>query len=254
MPTPAKYAVSLFIAAGIFLAGYMANRQPVPVVTSASVNQAIYYTCPMHPQYKSDHPGECPVCGMSLVPMSAGNARTNANPVNKELPGMMQISAEKQQLIGVRTEEVRRDRATQMLRVPGRITVDDQRLYRVVAATDGWIRELGQNTPGSFIRQNEILATYYTTNFVASQQTFLYALQTIDSTPRGTPSPDAQRYSPNLNLQIAIFLKYSDFIGVKPVPFYKIDKNRIKIIATRSNEFFFFLTHDKFCKTIDLFS
>lgn len=27
----------------------------------------VYYTCPMHPQVKQDHPGNCPICGMKLV-------------------------------------------------------------------------------------------------------------------------------------------------------------------------------------------
>ncbi|NIT36002.1 MAG: hypothetical protein GTN49_05795 [candidate division Zixibacteria bacterium] len=26
------------------------------------------YTCPMHPEVTSDEPGECPTCGMDLVP------------------------------------------------------------------------------------------------------------------------------------------------------------------------------------------
>lgn len=26
-----------------------------------------YYTCPMHPDVKSDKPGSCPICGMDLV-------------------------------------------------------------------------------------------------------------------------------------------------------------------------------------------
>ncbi len=25
------------------------------------------YTCPMHPEVKSDKPGQCPKCGMDLV-------------------------------------------------------------------------------------------------------------------------------------------------------------------------------------------
>jgi hypothetical protein len=29
---------------------------------------AITYTCPMHPQITSPTPGQCPICGMNLVP------------------------------------------------------------------------------------------------------------------------------------------------------------------------------------------
>ena len=30
------------------------------------------YTCPMHPEIEQDHPGQCPKCGMTLVPKTAG--------------------------------------------------------------------------------------------------------------------------------------------------------------------------------------
>jgi len=42
-------------------------------------NQMIY-TCPMHPQIEQDHPGNCPICGMTLEPKTqiAGNEEENA--------------------------------------------------------------------------------------------------------------------------------------------------------------------------------
>ena len=30
------------------------------------------YTCPMHPQIKSDKPGKCPICGMTLKKKESG--------------------------------------------------------------------------------------------------------------------------------------------------------------------------------------
>lgn len=40
---------------------------------SASAAATRYY-CPMHPQVVQDHPGECPICSMSLVPQEANAA------------------------------------------------------------------------------------------------------------------------------------------------------------------------------------
>ena len=37
---------------------------------SAHANQIAQYTCPMHPEVRSDKPGNCPKCGMALVPVA----------------------------------------------------------------------------------------------------------------------------------------------------------------------------------------
>jgi multidrug efflux pump subunit AcrA (membrane-fusion protein)/YHS domain-containing protein len=180
MTTPARSITVLLVAVGIFFAGYLANRQKDPDTSLASEKQPAGYSCPMHPQYRSDHAGDCPICGMRLESMTAGNSGINAQPAHPDRPGMVQISAEKQQLIGVRTDEVRRDSSSHTLRVPGRITVDDQRLYRLVAATDGWVLELGENTVGRFVKQNQLLATYYTRDLLATERLFLLSTNASD--------------------------------------------------------------------------
>ena len=35
--------------------------------SAAPKTEAVVYTCPMHPQIRSDKPGKCPICGMTLV-------------------------------------------------------------------------------------------------------------------------------------------------------------------------------------------
>ena len=35
------------------------------------------YTCPMHPEVITDHPGNCPKCGMKLVPMKEKKRSTS---------------------------------------------------------------------------------------------------------------------------------------------------------------------------------
>ena len=46
------------------------NVDTAPVQAGAGVQ----YTCPMHPQVLKDAPGDCPICGMALVPVGAAAA------------------------------------------------------------------------------------------------------------------------------------------------------------------------------------
>jgi Cu+-exporting ATPase len=40
-----------------------------PAVDAATVPAGTIWTCPMHPQIRQDHPGNCPICGMALEPL-----------------------------------------------------------------------------------------------------------------------------------------------------------------------------------------
>ncbi len=200
MPTPARFTATVVVAAGIFFAGYMANRQPGPSATSASARQVLYYTCPMHPNYKSDHPGDAPCCGMRMVPVYAGGAQ----PEQASAPGTVRISSEKQQLIGIRTEEARLASASNTLRAPARIALDETRLYRLIAASDGWIRHLGANPPGTHVKHDQVLASYYVRDLIASQQTFLFAADQNARLQTGNPNLAQQRLPAQFNLQLGI--------------------------------------------------
>jgi len=202
--TPARLAVRLGLATGIFVAGYVANRQPAAVASSASIRQALYYTCPMHPQYKSDRPGDAPCCGMRLVPVYVGAAASKNDPATPDPPGMVQVSTAKQQLIGVRTDVVRRASSSRLLRVPGRIAADDARVYRLIAAADGWIRELGRNPAGALVKQDQVLASYYVRDLVITQQNYLYAFQTNAQLEQPQANAVPQRNSAALNLRMAL--------------------------------------------------
>src|SRR5438874_10868898 len=44
------------------------------------VNPDIFYTCSMHPQIMQDRPGNCPICGMKLIPIEKKKG-TNADAI-----------------------------------------------------------------------------------------------------------------------------------------------------------------------------
>jgi len=189
MTTPARFITASLLAIGIFFAGYLANRQKDPATVLASHEQVAAYTCPMHPQYKSDRAGDCPMCGMRLERADAGKS---GNMV-AESSAVIQINAARQQLIGVRTDEVRLGSSSNVLRVPGRITVDDQRLYRIVAAADGWIVDLGENTVGRFVKKNQLLASYYQKDLLYNERLFLLSIP--QNEPLSTQTKDFSQAS-----------------------------------------------------------
>ena len=55
-----------FVAEPARYAGEVAAPKPADAQTQAA---GTIYTCPMHPEIRQDHPGDCPKCGMALEPV-----------------------------------------------------------------------------------------------------------------------------------------------------------------------------------------
>ncbi len=193
--------VLLLIIAGSFLAGSWYTQRGAAKNEQAPGRKVLYYVDPMHPAYRSDKPGIAPDCGMELVPVYDDGKMGGAGAAATGPSGTVTINADKQQLLDVRIEEVRRASASHVLRVSGRIAVDEQRLHRIIAVADGWIRELGQNSAGSFVKQNQILASYYARDLLSAQQTLLYNLATNDQRDATIGS---QRGPTTLSVQVAV--------------------------------------------------
>jgi Cu+-exporting ATPase len=57
------------------------NDTESPTVDESPVVGGLIYTCPMHPQIRRNHPGNCPICGMTLELLQP----TEETPANEEL-------------------------------------------------------------------------------------------------------------------------------------------------------------------------
>ena len=91
-------------------------------------------------------------------------------------PGTVRITPDKQQMIGVRTGVVEKAAVEHFIRTLGRVAPDEKRVYRLVAGTDGWIRETYSNDTGTFVKKDERLASFYNPLFRTTQINYLSVL------------------------------------------------------------------------------
>ena len=172
---------AVVLATGFFLAGTLYNQRATVKGGVHEGRRVLYYQDPMHPAYKSDKPGIAPDCGMQLEPVYADGEESELHGRQApSTPGAVRISETKQRSVGIRTEEVTRASRDHTLRVLGRVALDETRIYRVAAAVDGWVRKAGPIVTGSIVQRDEVLATFYNRDFLTAQQTYLYALNTMD--------------------------------------------------------------------------
>src|SRR4030065_2611717 len=111
---------------------------------------------------------------------SVSQTQVNTPPENSEeeispsSSGTVEITPERQQLIGLRVAQVEKSKVTGDLRILGRVAFDERRVYIINSAAAGWVREISTITVGSAIIKGEKLAAFYNPRFVFSQKRFLY--------------------------------------------------------------------------------
>ena len=152
---------------------------------SSSTGQ-VYY-CPMHPSVVQDHPGECPICSMTLVlktegkanPSAAGGARNAAMATapTVRVPGLADVDLppERIQLIGMRTATVKREAIGGDLRTVGVVAANERGLAQINTRFGGWIQKLLVSETGERVRRGQVLATIYSPEVFRAEQELLLA-------------------------------------------------------------------------------
>lgn len=181
MKRPAYLIILILVVAGAFLAGRWSGKSGGGGAGPGG-RKILYWVDPMHPAYKSDKPGIAPDCGMQLEPVYADSPSGGAggNGPSPMPAGALHIDSERQQVIGVRIGRVEESSGTGTLRTVGRVAPDETRIFRMATPVDGWVRSVGPIVAGSVVREDEVLATFYNRDFLTAQQTYLYALNTMD--------------------------------------------------------------------------
>ena len=164
--------LALLLMAGSYLLGRRHSSRQAP--ESKDSKAILYWVDPMHPDYKSDHPGVAPDCGMQLEPVYAQPISASASP-SPISPGMVSIDPDKQQLFGIRVSTVEQSSGTDNRRVLGRVMAEDTRVYKLNSGMEGFVRETANDSVGVQVRKDQKLATYYSGDILAVASGYLAA-------------------------------------------------------------------------------
>ena len=107
-------------------------------------------------------------------------------------PGTVQISPERQQLIGVRIGTVEKRRLAKMIRAGGRVDFDEKRLTTISPKVSGWIEELYVDFTGALVKKGAALLTLYSPELVSTQEEYLAARRAA-ARAFGQPLPGGRR-------------------------------------------------------------
>jgi len=234
------YMLLLFLsAAGTFLAGSWYNQHKMSAGIRPGPPKPLYYVDPMHPAYRSDKPGIAPDCGMQLEPVYAGQLTTvSSSNGSSHLPaGAVQIDAAKQQLFGVRVSSVEETSGAYKLRLLGRVAPDEGRTYKLNAGIEGYIQEVSSVSTGSFVRKDQVLATFAAPNASMTLQTYILNLGAEDRFKKSAAEGTVEGQSmPATNANLQLRLQQLQNLGMSALQMEEIRHTRqipdtIKIVS-----------------------
>lgn len=161
-------------AVGGLLAGYLFFGDTPGESTSADHNHnqqaeaGQTWTCSMHPQIMQPQAGDCPICGMDLIPSDSGEEGLRS--------GQFRMTKNALALANVRTTRVGVSTSgDNTLKLSGTIAENKKRVGTQASYFDGRIEELFVNFEGEEVRSGQKLATLYAPELVSAQQELITA-------------------------------------------------------------------------------
>jgi RND family efflux transporter MFP subunit len=132
------------------------------------------WTCSMDPHILRQEPGDCPVCGMDLVPVRREQGEGvdgEASTVRLD-PGVVQN-------MNVQSVEVALTDLNREIRTVGYLEYDQERMVSVTTKYSGWVEKVYANYVGEPVKAGEPLFEIYSPELVQTEQELLSALDYV---------------------------------------------------------------------------
>lgn len=134
------------------------------------------WTCSMHPQVMQPEPGDCPLCGMDLIPAQANNDQLS--------PNQFRMTENAMALANIETTVVSEGTdSNNSLQLTGTIEANEKTNAVQTAHFGGRIEKLYVNITGETVRKGQKIALIYSPELVTTQQELLTAMRMKASQP-----------------------------------------------------------------------
>ena len=141
-------------------------------------DEATIWTCSMHPQIRQDKPGQCPICGMDLIPLTSLTSDEE-----QADPNAIVMTESAVRLAEVQTIFVKKGAPEKSLYLQGKVQADERNIAELTARFGGRIEKLFVNFTGQQVEKGEKLATIYSPELVTAQRELLEAVNYKESRP-----------------------------------------------------------------------
>ena len=165
----------LLVLAGLLLgwllfhhSGDTIEQQQTEAVHEHSEDEHEIWTCSMHPQIKMDKPGDCPICGMDLIPLQNNDATIDEDAIT--------MSEAAIKLAEVQIAVVSNGEASKEVLLFGKIMTNERLLQSQSAHIPGRIEKLLINVTGEPVKKGQLIATIYSPELITAQKELLEAL------------------------------------------------------------------------------
>ncbi len=189
--------VGLFLGWALFGGSDTANIEAHEEIGKVHTHEAgEVWTCSMHPQIREGGPGQCPLCGMDLIPMTDGrhsdgrysDGQHSDTEADIAAENAVQMTTTAMQIANVQTVTVERARPTtgvpaKEIYLSGKVAADERNITEITARFGGRIEKLLVNFTGQEVKRGQALASVYSPELLTAQKELFEAAKFHETNP-----------------------------------------------------------------------
>lgn len=157
------------------------------------------WTCSMHPQVRLNKPGQCPICGMNLIPVA-----------------QLSEQSETEKRAGIETEAVKYRELFKEVRTVGKFDYNESRVAYISARIAGRVERIYADFTGIQVKKDDHLVDIYSPDLFVAQGELLRSLDSLEKTAdRGFAEANLEAARTKLRL-----------LGILPEQLAEIEKSR----------------------------